>query len=66
MKKTQLSGGARLMKAGKKPILIGPTEDEKALLDQAAKEDGRPTTQFVLFHALAAAKKILQKSARAS
>lgn len=56
-----LSGGARLIRAGRKPILVGPTEGEKKILDDAAEKDGRSTTQFVLWHALVAAKKILKK-----
>ncbi len=64
MSKTkQESGGARLLKAGKKPILLGPTVEQKMTLDAAAAKEGRPTSQFVLFHALQAAGKILRKSA---
>lgn len=60
--KKQASGGARMMAAGRKPVMIGPTADEKDILDRAAQIDGRPTSNFVLNHALIAAKKILAKS----
>jgi uncharacterized protein (DUF1778 family) len=55
------SGGARMIRTGRKPILLGPTEAEKEILDRAAAIDGRKTTPFVLHHALVAAKKILAK-----
>jgi uncharacterized protein (DUF1778 family) len=58
----QLSGGARLLAAGKKPVCLGLTEDQHDLLRLAAQAEGRPITQFVTFHALQAAKKIFLKN----
>lgn len=51
------------MKSGKKPILLGPSAEEKLLLESAAKKSGIYTTEFVLLHALRAAKRILAKTA---
>lgn len=59
--KPQKSGGARLVESGKKPILLGPTKSEHEILKSAAEKEGRPVTQFLLFHGLKAAKKILSK-----
>lgn len=61
MRTKQLSGGARLLAAGKKPVCLGLTEAEHGLLREAAALEGRPMTQFALFHALAAAKKLFLK-----
>lgn len=55
------SGGSRLIASGKKPILLGPSAEEKLLLESAAKKVGVYTTEFVLMHALRAAKRILAK-----
>lgn len=55
----QKSGGAQLIARGKKPITLGVSPEDKKTLDDAAKAEGRPTTQFVLYHALQAAKKVL-------
>lgn len=60
-----VSGGARLIAAGRHPVLLGPTEEQHARLAQAAKVDGRPLTQFLLFHGLVAAEKILKKIEKA-
>ena len=61
--KKPMSGGARIKASGKSPMLLGVLPEQKDILRKAAAIDGRPMTQFLLFHALAAAKKILEKSA---
>jgi uncharacterized protein (DUF1778 family) len=61
--KKPISGGARIKLSGKSPVLLGILPEQKEVLQKAAELDGRPMTQFLLFHALAAAKKILDKSA---
>lgn len=58
----QASGGARLKAAGKHPVLLGLTADQIATVKAAAEHDGRPVTQFLVYHGLQAAKKILGKS----
>lgn len=50
------------MQSGRKPILLGPSAEEKLLLESAAKKSGIYTTEFVLLHALRAAKRILSKT----
>ncbi len=60
-KPKQASGGARLAASGKKPITLGVTTEEHAELMEAAAQDRRPLTQFLLLHGLAAARKILSK-----
>lgn len=57
----QKSGGARLIEAGKRPVLLGPTQEQHAFISAAAITDGRPMTQFLIFHGLKAAEKILKK-----
>ena len=59
--KKRISGGGQLARSGKKPVLLGLTEEQHATLRDAAAADGRPMTQFLVFHGLAAAKKILEK-----
>jgi len=62
MPKKPKSGGARLAEAGKRPMLLGWTPEDRAIIEQAARLDSRPMATFVQVHALAAAKKIIQKS----
>lgn len=62
--KKQASGGAKLKAAGKHPVLIGLTADQREKIQEAAATDGRPVTQFLVYHGLMAAKKILEKSAK--
>lgn len=59
-KKTkQASGGARLVASGKIPMTLGLTTEERDLIRQAASAEGRHAmTEFVLHHALEAARKI--------
>lgn len=59
----QLSGGARLALAGKRPVNLGLTPEQHDTIREAAEKDGRPITQFLTHHGLAAAKKILDNSA---
>ena len=56
------SGGAAIKAAGKSAMLLGWSPGDRALIEAAARIDGRPMTQFVQRAALAAAKKILKKS----
>ena len=60
--KKPMSGGARIKASGKSPVLLGLPPEQKEMLQRAAELDGRPLTQFLIFHGLAAAKKILEKS----
>jgi uncharacterized protein (DUF1778 family) len=60
-KKKQASGGARLTASGKVPVLLGLRPEQAEALRAAAEKDGRPLTQFLIFHGLAAAEKILKK-----
>ena len=59
----QASGGARLKAAGKHPVLLGLLPDQAEKIRAAAEADGRPLTQFFIFHGLAAAEKILKNIA---
>ena len=56
-----MSGGARLAASGKRPILLGVSAEQHDLLRAAADAESRYVTQFVLHHALAAARKNLAK-----
>lgn len=64
--KKQLSGGARLIESGRRPVLLGVPGEQHDLLTEAAQADGRPLTQFLLFHGLRAAEKILGKKQKKS
>jgi uncharacterized protein (DUF1778 family) len=59
----QKSGGARLVESGRHPVQLGITSEQRDVLRKAAELDGRPLTQFMIFHGLAAAKKIISKGA---
>lgn len=61
-KKKPPSGGARLTAAGKTPVLLGLLPEQRETLLAAAAAECRPLTQFLIFHGLEAAKKILKKS----
>ncbi len=65
MKKNQKrpSGGAQLALSGKRPVLIGLTPAQHQKIRDAADADGRPMTQFLTYHGLVAAEKILKKAA---
>ena len=56
-----LSGGAKLMASGKRPMSLGWPPDELAKIRQAAKKSGQYMTQFVVHHALMAAEEIIGK-----
>jgi len=60
--KKQASGGARLRAAGKRAVLLGLTPEQHTKIREAAEIDRRPVTQFLTFHGLAAAEKILKKT----
>jgi uncharacterized protein (DUF1778 family) len=60
----QLSGGAKLKAAGRKPLLLGVTAEQLGLIRQAAAIELRPVTQFVTFHVLRAAERIIASHAR--
>ena len=51
-RKPRLSGAAKMKAAGKLPVLLGITPEQKAQLKAAAKLEGRPLTQYVVFHSL--------------
>ena len=55
----RMSGGARLKASGKLPVLFGLTPTDKATLQRAAISERRPLSQFMLWHSLEAAKRIL-------
>lgn len=57
--KKQASGGARLVAAGRTPVMLGVPADQIALLREAAAIDSRPVSQYVLLAAVAAAKKTI-------
>lgn len=56
-----VSGGARLMAAGLKPMVIGWRPEDRNIIEEAARLDGRPMAQFVYHHALTAARALLRK-----
>jgi uncharacterized protein (DUF1778 family) len=56
-KRKQLSGAAKLKKAGRRAILLGVAPDVYERLRQAADIEMRPLSRFILFHALQAAEK---------
>jgi uncharacterized protein (DUF1778 family) len=61
-KRKQMSGGAKLKAAGKKAILLGVTPDQFDRLRLAASLEMRPVTQFVTFHAVQAAERLISKA----
>ena len=50
-----LSGGAKLKAAGRRAIMLGVTPEQHAVLKAAAQLEGRPLSNFVLYHAYQAA-----------
>lgn len=60
------SGGAQLKAAGKTGILVGVAESDLMLLDEACRAEGRTRTNFLIFHALSAAKKILKNLSKSA
>ena len=63
-RRKQLSGGAKLKIAGKHAILLGLDNPIHAVLSEAAALEMRPVTQFVTYHALAAAKIVISQLGR--
>ena len=61
-KKAPISGGARLMAAGYKPVILGLTPDQHEKIQAAALADNRKMTQFLVHHGIRAAEKILGNS----
>lgn len=61
-KSSQASGGKRLVASGKHPVTLGLLPEQRDRLRAAAQAEGRPVTQFVIYHALQAAEKILKKT----
>lgn len=59
----QLSGGAKMKAAGKLPILLGVTPQQMKLFRKAAALEMRPVTQWVIFHAVHAASRLLAPNA---
>lgn len=65
--KKQESGGARAKAKGYKASVVLFTPEEAEIVRRAATESGmRAMTQFIIFHTLTAAKKILEKSSKSS
>jgi len=60
--KKQTSGGARLIASGRHPVLLGLTPGQREIILRAAEIDGRPVTQFLIYHSLAAGRKIIEKN----
>jgi hypothetical protein len=58
-KRKQLSGGAKMRLAGRKAILLGVTVEQLEKIRRAAQIELRPVAQFVCFHAVQAAEKLL-------
>lgn len=54
------SGGARLIEAGKKAVLLGLTPEQHEKISAAAEADNRRVTQFLTHYGLKAAEKILR------
>lgn len=55
----QSSGGARMLAAGRKPMLLGLTPEQHDLAKRAAEREGLRMTQLAIRSLVAAAKKIL-------
>jgi uncharacterized protein (DUF1778 family) len=62
-KKKRPSGAAHLKAAGKTAILIGLSEDDIAIVDEACEIDGRSRANFVAHYSVLAAEKILARKA---
>lgn len=56
------TSSARMRASGKRPSLLWLDNSSRTLLRRAAVIDGRPLTQFLIHHGLAAAHKILAKT----
>jgi hypothetical protein len=58
-KKKPMSGAAKMKAAGRKAIMLGVPPDQFDKLKLAASLEMRPVSQFVMFHAVQAAEKII-------
>lgn len=57
-KPKQASGSARIKASGKIPFLLALTPEERAWIEKGAKLDSRNLSQFLTYHAVAAARKL--------
>ena len=55
------SGGAHIKAAGKSPLLLALTPDQKQKIRTAAGYAGLPMSQFLILHGLVAAEAVLKK-----
>lgn len=55
-------GYARVKAKGLRSFNFAVTEEQRETLRKAAELDGRSVTQFLIFHSLEAAKKIISKN----
>jgi hypothetical protein len=58
------SGGARLMRSGKKPVLLGISPEDHRLWKLAASLERRPLTQYIVFHMARITEENLKKSGK--
>lgn len=61
-KRKQLSGAAKLKAYGRKAVMLGVTPEQLDTLKLAASLEMRPVSQFVTYHALQAAEKVIDKA----
>jgi len=59
VRRKQLSGAKKMKAYGKKAILLGVLPEQHERLKCAAAVELRPVSQFIIFHAMAAAEKAL-------
>jgi uncharacterized protein (DUF1778 family) len=57
-----LSGAAKMRAAGRRGVLLSVTQTQHELLGRAAFVEMRPVSQYVVFHALDAARETLVKA----
>ncbi len=55
----QLSGAAKMRLSGRKPVMLGLPVDTLETIRKAAAIEMRPVSQFITFHALQAARKVV-------
>lgn len=60
------SGGARMKRTGKRPILLGVTDEQYKDIEAAAYMEGRQKTQFIVHHIWNLAKIKLGKSEKST
>lgn len=58
----KLSGGAYMTSKGEKPILLGATEEEHALIREAAKVERQSMKAFCMMAAMERARRVLKKA----